>query len=345
VFHIDATSTKSHERSWAIASPVNQPATITYAEPRPIATVCAVINNFFFEYGNCTGNDRGPSGRSTLRVEALGRMIEFRRRPHYDELMTLLAVGALRSAALTECSFAAWEGATEGDLIDFADDVARLCCIVARQHTGIPVLSFIASDGSVVRRTIRNPVESQFRRNYALRQLHVYGGLPKLFRDCFDEHRALDRTDLWKTLPWSCASIEDAPYVEQRYATVMGGVEFLIRSSLIEAGVCTQPEAAKKSFPQLIAAARSLLRWDIPKHYTSRDRSRAMRNAVAHGGPLPEAPESVRHDLDKWSLFLTRRLLMRLKFDGLIASPHWGHASTSPVSDFSEDHNSFGRKS
>jgi hypothetical protein len=51
-FYIEATSTGWEEPDWAIVSPVNCMVTIVYGEPRPIARVMAIINNFDFEYGN-----------------------------------------------------------------------------------------------------------------------------------------------------------------------------------------------------------------------------------------------------------------------------------------------------
>ena len=66
-----------------------------------------------------------------------------------------------------------------------------------------------------------------------------------------------------------------------------------------------------------------------------------MRNAVDHGNQLPHDPKQIRHDFDKERLFLLRRILIRLGFDGKVASPQQGFASSSPIDEFSEEHNSF----
>jgi hypothetical protein len=223
----------------------------------------------------------------------------------------------------------------------FAHSVASLCSVVARQHTGIPVLSLLDSQGRVVKRMLVDAIESEFRSSYVLRHLHFDRGLPQLFHQCFDEHLKMQQSDMWKRLPWLCAGIEDPPYLEQKCATLMSALELLIRSSLIESGHYSEDEAKKILFPGLISAARKRLRWDIPAHYTAKEQYRLLRNAVSHGGELPGEPKKIRHDFDKWSLFLMRRYLLRLGFDGEVASPEKGFASTSAVGDFSEEHNSF----
>ncbi len=95
------------------------------------------------------------------------------------------------------------------------------------------------------------------------------------------------------------------------------------------------------TLPKLIGEARDKLLWDVPNHYTEKERYRKVRNAVNHGNKLPHDPAQIRHDFDKWHLFLLRRLLLRLGYDGKVASPQEGFASCSAVDEFSAEHNSF----
>ncbi len=341
-FYVKKAEYSTDERqTWGIATPVNETATLSYGDARPIARVSAVINNFDFDQGNHPADAHSSDDRRILRVEADGHSIDFERRDDYEALRTLLDIGTIRSTALVTFSFDSWEGASEADLEAFAHDVKGLCTIVARQQTGLPVLSFLDTNGRPVKRLLGNPIESRYRRSYILDDMHRDSSLPKLFRQCFSEFGKLGNATRWQTLPAFCASVEDPPYLEQKCASVLSGLELLLRNSLIEASVCTAPDAEKKPLPELIGAARSKLRWEIPSHYTSGDRVRMLRNAVSHGSSLPEGPGEVRELLDKWSLFLMRRFLIRLGYDGEIASPKNGYASTSPVSDFSEACNSF----
>ncbi len=340
-YYVKATSSSGEEPAWAIASPVNCLASIIYREAGPIARVTAVIDNFDFECGNWPPDANHPQREKILRVEASGHIVDFTKREDHAILRHLLDIGLLHSTSLVTFSFAAWEGSSEEDLTAFAYNIASLCSIVARQHTGIPVLSFFDEDGRVVKRLLGNAIESEFRSNYILRFLHFEAGLPKLFRKCFDEHVKMQKLDLWTRLPPLCAGIEDPPYLEQKCATLMAALELLIRNSLIELGHYSTEQAQKIMFPGLISAARKKLLWDIPPHYTAGDRYRLLRNAVSHGGQLPGEAKQVRHDFDKWVLFLMRRYLLRLGFDGDVASPDQGLASSSSVGDFSKEHNSF----
>lgn len=336
-FHVRATSGPWEKPGWAVAAPHNVPATITYGVPRPVCTVVATINNFDFQYGNVPEVGQGK----VLRVQAAGRAIDFAWRESRAQLRHLLDARVIHSAALSTFSFAACPGATDDELTTFANCVASLCCYVVGQHTCIPLLSFLDADGRIIRRTLREAVQSPFRSDCALPALHFDDGLPQLFRQCFDEHVRMQATDLWRRLPFLWAAIEDPPYLEQKYATLMMGVELLIRSSLIESGKMSAEEGASKNLAGLIGAARGLLRWDIPKHYTEEDRYRVVRNAVDHGDSLPHNTVQVRHDYDKWRLFLRRRILLRLGYDGKVASPQQGFAASSPADEFSEEHNSF----
>jgi hypothetical protein len=341
VYYVQARSRLSERPGWSVAVPVNKSATITYGDPRPIAKVAATINNFDFEYGNVVPPESENGHAETLRVEAAGTTIDFLWRPERGPLRRLADVDLVRSTSLVDFTFAAWAGACDGDLVKFAHNVSGLCGIVAGQLTGIPVLSLFDAEGRVVRRILNGAIESPIRDDYALPVLHAADGLPKLFRECFEEHVKMQQSDLWGRLQQLYAVIEDPPFLEQKYATLMMGVELLIRGSLVEQAKMTQEEAETRVLPELIGAARKLLQWDIPQHYTEEDRFRKLRNAMGHGNPLPYPAAEVRRDFDKWHLFLRRRILMRLGFDGPVKSPLKGWGSSSNVDEFSEDHNSF----
>jgi len=341
-YYVKAVSGRKEQPAWAIGTPVNCPATITYRSSRPIARVCATINNFDFEHGNVPTVGKCGGGVEILRVAAAGRVVDFAWRDGHQELRRLVDAGVVLTTSLTTFSFVAWPGAAEPDLTQFAFDIASLCAVVARQHTGVAVLSFLDEEGRPIKRIACNPVESPIRGDYVIQFLHFDSGLPQLFQEGFDEHVRMQQSDLWRRLPFLCAAIEDSPYLEQKYATLMAGVEFLIRSSLLEGGHCSAEEGEKLKLPDLLGAARAKLGWTIPKHYTAKERHRHLRNAVAHGGDLPGDGTTVRRQFDKWHLFLLRRVLGRLGYTGEVASPSAGWASSSAVDDFSEEHNAFG---
>jgi hypothetical protein len=340
-YYICSVSTSREKPGWAVANPVNQPATVTYGQMRPIARVVATLNNFDFDQGNCQNAISHPGVDEVLRVHAEGREVDFTWRQDRAPLKRLVDARLIPATALVTFSFSAWPNASEQELSKFALNVASLCSYVAGQHTGVPVLSFHDSGGKVVRRTLGSAIESKFRRNYALPWLDSQEGLPKLFAQCFAEHVRMQQSELWRKLPFLCAAIDDPPYLEQKYATLMMAVEMLIRSSLIEQGELKPEEAESKTLPKLIGMARGMLGWTVPGHYTEDDRYRKVRNAVDHGGRLPHDIAQVRHDFDKWRLFLTRRFLIRLGYVGSVESAQRGFASISPVDEFSEEHNSF----
>lgn len=329
------TSRGGERPAWAIAGPKGL-ATLTYGESRPVARVTAIINNFDFEYGNVSVNPAAGCVRETLQVEAAGRAVRFKWSEHRTVLRRLIEADLMRTASLVGFDFDAWPGASPEELKQFALDLSSFCQYVAGQHTGIPVISFLDNEGAPIYRLLGEAVLSDFHPTSSF----PYGdeGLPRFFRECFEEHVKIQRTDLWKRMPYLYAAIEDPPYIEQRYATLMMAIELLIRNSLIEGG-----HNVPNNLPQLIGAARGSLRWNVPNHYTENERYRVARNAVDHGDQLPHDPIQLRHDLDKWRLFLFRRMLIRMRYTGEIESPRQGWASSSRVDEFSEEHNSFRR--
>ncbi len=341
-YYVRSNSAITDKPGWAIARPSNGAAVINYGNPRPISKIVVMINNFDFEYGNIGIEGQETERRARLRVEASGRIVEFAWRDDRGQLKRLVEAGVLHSTALTTFSFSSWPHATEEELELFAHDVASLCSIVMMQHTQVSVLAFLDGNGRVVKRVIRNPVESNYRPKYILEQMHLGAELPKLFRQSFNEYTRLRRSNLWRRLPSLIAGIEDPPYLEQKLATLMATIELFIRCSLIENGLVSIEEAEAKSLPELIGASRSGLRWNIPKHYTAKERHRILRNAVSHGAELPVDIAKVRYDFDKWLLFLMRRFLIRIGYDGFVASPQQGWSSRSVVDEFSEEHNTFG---
>src|SRR5205823_457748 len=112
-------------------------------------------------------------------------------------------------------------------------------------------------------------------------------------------------------------------------------------TSLIEGGV-DERRVTTLDFNELIGEARKCLGWNIPKHYNSGDTTRLLRNAVVHGSETPTKDSTeFRLILNKWRLFLFRRILIRLGYQGDVVSPHKGWSDSSAVNDFSEPYNSF----
>lgn len=339
-FYVETEGEGPAGRRWAVAHPVNKPAELTYHCAGPIARVTALLNNFDFD----TGNEPKDSGvRHILRVQAAGRDVDLIHQHGHEQVRTLLKARMIAPATLTNFSFDSWPGATEDELVAIALDIAGLCGIVACQHTGIPLVTFSDANGRPIKRLLTHPIKSSFRDEYILRDLQLDRALPQLFRQCFDNYRQMQQSELWRPIAAHCKSIDDSPYLEQKTAKMFAGLERLLRNSLVEAKCCSQGEAEKKMLMDLIGLARKQLRWEIPSHYTERDRVRELRNAVSHGGELPQTPGFVSKELKKWTLFLMRRVVMKLGFDGLVSCPdiEQKQMSLSRVDDFSERYNSW----
>ena len=108
-YYVKAASPRKEEPGWAIAS-INEPATVSYGDARPIATVTATINNFDFEYGNQNGID-GWEQSKVLRVEAAGRPIDFEWRKDRIQLRRLVDAGVIGTTSFVTFSFPAWPDA------------------------------------------------------------------------------------------------------------------------------------------------------------------------------------------------------------------------------------------
>ena len=144
-YFVRSTSEWEKDPSWAIAVPVNEPVCIRYGRERPIRRVHAVINNFDFEYGNVESKKQTPNRCEVLRVEASGRWVDFSWRDGHDELTRMVDAEVLRPRHLPRFPLRLG-GSNEKVSSHFADNIASLCGIVARQHTGVPVITFLDAE-------------------------------------------------------------------------------------------------------------------------------------------------------------------------------------------------------
>jgi hypothetical protein len=298
-----------------------------------------LLNNFDFSWGDPVTHDGGSTVIDTpLDVVAGGRAITFRQRADRPQLLPLVQAGLLHSTSLVELAFDTREGESDDELLSFCADVAALCTFAAGTGVSVALLELLDGDGAAVRRIVPQPVSARFRDRQIVADRH----LPQLFSEAFAEYRRMKQAHApWNKLASYCASLEDAPFLEQKFASLVMAIEFFIRNSLIEAG---QPEdqVTAFDFAGLISAGRRHLCWQVPKHYTTKETTRLLRNAVIHGGTLPTADNAeFRLLFDKWRLFLFRRVLIRVGYAGKVDSPHKGWASMSDVGDFSEEHNDF----
>ncbi|MCC7016653.1 MAG: hypothetical protein IT564_05570 [Rhodospirillales bacterium] len=326
---------------WSLISPVNAPARIEYGDSHPVAAAVVMLNNFDYRCGD--GIDTGNGGFTRIGTPFttdLGtRGVTFRHRPDHDRVQPLLRAGVLSNASLTECRFDVAVGESDDDLLALTADIAGLCTIAAGAGVGVAMLTLRDGNGAPVRRIIPEPIESHYRRNDIIDDFH----LPAFFRATFDEYVNMKRTHAaWQKLASYCGSLEDAPYLEEKFASLIMALEFFARNSLVEAGR-PEDEVSGLDFMDAMGAARRHLGWEIPKHYMTKQTIRLWRNAVMHGGEWPDGGDSagLRRLFDKWRLFLFRRALIRLGYQGKIISPHKGWTASSDVGDFSAEHNSF----
>jgi hypothetical protein len=325
--------------SSSLISPVNGPARIRYGDDRPLRHAVALLNNFDFRYGDAVTDNGGWTTIDTpLSVDADGRTITFRHRVDRPQLLPLVKAGLLQSTSLVEIAFDTSDGESDDDLLLFSTDVAALCTFAAGTGVSVAMLDLLDRDGDSVRRIVPQPVTARYRD----RRLVADSNLRRLFSEALAEWRRMKLAHPpWARLPSYCASLEDPPFLEQKFASLVTAIEFFLRNCLIETGQAEKRVSAL-DFADLIGAARRHLGWQLPKHYMAKETTRLLRNAVIHGGTLPTADNAqFRLLFDKWRLFLFRRVLIRLGYVGNVASPHKGWEAASDVTDFSEEHNDF----
>jgi hypothetical protein len=246
--------------------------------------------------------------------------------------------GILHSTSLVEIAFDTRDSESDDDLLAFSADVAALCTFAGGTGVSVAMLDLLDGDGAAVRRVVPQPVTARYGDSEIVADFH----LRRLFSEAFAAYRRMTQAHApWAKLVSYCASLEDSSFLEQKFASMVMAIEFFVRNCLIDAGQL-EDWVTTLDFAGLIGAGRKHLGWQVPKHYTTKETTRLLRNAVIHGGTLPTADNAeFRLLFDKWRLFLFRRVLTRLGYAGKVVSPHKGWASTSDVADFSEEHNDF----
>ena len=335
---------RSRDRSeWNLLRPLNEPMSVEYGSPRPVRTVRVLLNNFDYEYGDAVRRHptwKNPRVGRPLTVDAEGRRLTFRWRRDHAAVHALLGSDLVECSSLVDVSFAAWEGASEHELIAYAYDVATACVFVAGQLTNACAFELLDTHGVVVKRVIPTPVESPYRSTAVIPDEDI----PRFFTECFAAHRAMRLDERWKKLSSYCGTVEACAVLEQRYMAVAIALEFVMRNALMDAGM-TQNEVARLELGPLVGLARRLVGWAIPSHYEPNRRWRQIRNAVAHGnerGPnLTSTNTEFREEFDKLKLLLYRMALLKLGYQGNVLAPLDGRLRTSAVGDFSEERNTY----
>jgi hypothetical protein len=327
-------------RECSLVSPVNAPARIEYGAQRPTGRVTAVLNNFDYTTGDGVSTARGGFTRidTPVGLKAGDRHIIVRHRPDRARLRPLVQAGILRSASLVELGFDVDSSESDDGVMAFCIDAGAILTFAAGTAVNVAMLDLLDASGRLVRRIVPQPVTSRFRENGIIADFH----LPRLFSETFDNYVRMKPAHApWLKLASYCGSLEDPPCLEQKFASLIMALEYFMRNCLMERGQA-ESTVTTLDFPALIGATRKHLGWDIPKHYMAKHAVRLLRNAVMHGGELPTKDSTeFRLLFDKWRLFLFRRVLIRLGYEGQVISPHKGWKSSSDVADFSEEHNSF----
>lgn len=339
---IHSTTTSADLSQWALVAQLNGPIVIGYGETRAFRTVRARLNNFDYAHGDV--DEHAPSSRHQrigreLTVTAAGRRVTFRWAPDHDSVLTLLETRLVRSASVIEFSFEAWDEASEGELMSFADEVATAGAFVAGQLTNLMMLELLDEAGQVSKRIVPQPVVSPFTSRRVLSDEQI----PRFFEECFSMHESMRRDDRWRKLSSYCGTVEACPTLEQKFMSVAIALEFLMRNSLIDEGLSTETVEDMK-LGGLINRVRKMKGWRLPRHYEDEDRWRLLRNAVAHGnerpGTVTKDNAAFRQEFDKLKLLLYRLALLQLGYRGdVLAAGEGRHESR--VDDFSEDRNTF----
>jgi hypothetical protein len=326
--------------AWSLISPVNGPCRIDYRGLGAATKTVVLLNNFDYRDGDPVTSERGWTRVGTPFAAELGdRRVEFRRHANYELVRPFADASLVRVASVVECSFDVLLDESDAEVLEFATDIAGLSTIAMGGGVSVAMVEFADQSGRVVRRVVPQPVMTPYRQGNG-----IIGDfyLPEYFCTTFRTFVMMPKSHApWRRLASYCGSLEAAPFIEQKFASLITAIEFFMRNSLIERGKAGQG-VARLDFPKLVGAVRRDLGWDIPKHYMAKEAIRLWRNAVMHGGEWPsEDSTALRKLFDKWRLFLFRRVLIRLGYAGKIDAPHKGWMCSSDVGDFSEAFNSF----
>jgi hypothetical protein len=326
---------------WVLFEPINEPAVLTYqACDKAVAARCLQLN---FTVSEDPDRQARP-----LSVQAGGREVCFESVAHSRDILHLLQSGGLSSAPTSVIRFPLHDGESEQQTTELAWNIASFCGLAARQLTPPVRLDWVTDRNEPVRVEFYSPIRATFRKanRSLLPGLHFCrGGLADFFHQCFDSFVALHRDPSWLTVFNLAWTYDDGVFLENRIAAVMAAVELLLRVSLEEEQGRIQSKLLERKEPpklgELIGAAKGHLRWSIPKHYVRLDLHLQTRNAAVHARSLPCSPREALDQLQKWGLFLYRRILMRLGYTGQVWAAGKGFSMLTQVDDFSEEANDF----
>jgi hypothetical protein len=244
-------------RECSLVSPVNGPARIQYGAPRPAGRVTAVLNNFDYTTGDAVSTAHGGFTRidTPVGLKAGARQITVRHRSDRTHLRPLVHAGILRSASLVELGFDVDSSEPDDAVIAFCIDAGAILTFAAGTAVSVAMLDILDASGGLVRRVVPQPVTSRFRENGIVADFH----LPRLFSETFDEYVGMKHAHApWLKLASYCGSLEDPPFLEQKFASLIMALEYFMRNCLIERGQA-ESTVTTFDFPALIGATRKHL--------------------------------------------------------------------------------------
>ena len=137
-------------------------------------------------------------------------------------MLPLVQAGILRSASLVELAFEAEPSESDDALMAFSIDAAALFTFAAGVTIKVAMLNLLDAGGGLVRRVVPQPVTSRFRDNGIVADFH----LPRLFFETFDEYIRMKQAHApWLKLASHCGSLEDPPFLEQKFASLIMALE------------------------------------------------------------------------------------------------------------------------
>ena len=219
---------------WSLISPINGPVRVQYGVPRSAARAIVLLSNFDYRCGDAVTQNEGFTRIGTsLSVDVGHRRGTLRHHYLREEILPLVEAGIPQAASLAEFSVDLVPGESDEEVLTFSTNVASLCTFAAGASVSVPMLDLLDGDGAVARRLIPQSVTSRFRRSDVVDDFH----LPEFFGVAFDEYVKMKQLHpAWRRLASYCGSLEDAPYLEQKFASLIMALEFFMRNCLLEQG-------------------------------------------------------------------------------------------------------------
>ena len=164
-----------------------------------------------------------------------------------------------------------------------AESISWFVSLINLNSNSIPIIEYLSGD-DIIQYSIKNTVKNSFKKNYIIDNLHIDGGIPKAFHDCYENYQIWQsKIDINKFIDY-LVEINQQDYIDLKWSTMILAYEYFLTKYLIEQNSLSQDET-DTNIQGKLRLFNKHLRF-IPRNMIKDKLRKSVRNPLFHQGEI-----------------------------------------------------------